>query len=237
VNREAQATIMFLLGGALVRAGSTNLFLRYVKPGSRPLLLGAGIVLIITAIITIWYEWRPQATDHDQHSHEHGHREPRTSWLMVLPLLALILVSPPALGSYSAGRIGTALQPAMVSPTVPAGDPVQLSVVDYAGHAVYDHGRSLTNRRIELSGFITPGPGATIYLTRMVLNCCAADAWPVKIALTGHVPPIVQPDSWLEVIGTYTSEQTKDPLNNRPIPYINVTQAKPVPAPANPYDS
>jgi putative membrane protein len=70
----------------------------------------------------------------------------------------------------------------------------------------------------------------------MALNCCAADAQPVKIALTGKIPPVLQPDTWLEVTGTYSAKQTKDPINNRPIPYFQVTLAKPVPTPKDPYD-
>jgi uncharacterized repeat protein (TIGR03943 family) len=244
VNRQAQALVLFLVGGAVVHASSTDLYLRYVKAGLRPLLLVAGIVLIVTAIVTVWYEWRrPRAAQRNQPEREHhdrcdhAHREPRISWLLLLPLFALILVAPPALGSYSANRTGTALQRPLGFTALPAGDPLQLSVVDYAGRAVYDHGRSLGNRWIKITGFITLDRGGAAYLTRMVLNCCAADGQPVKIGLSGHIPPVMQPDTWLEVIGTYTNKQTKDPINNGVIPFINVSQARPVPAPHNPYDT
>lgn len=36
--------------------------------------------------------------------------------------------------------------------------------------------------------------------------------------------------------GTYTARRTKDPVNNGPIPYLQVTEAKPVPMPKDPYD-
>jgi putative membrane protein len=70
----------------------------------------------------------------------------------------------------------------------------------------------------------------------MVLNCCAADAQPVKIGLAGQIPLILQPDTWLEVTGTYTSKQTKDPVNDGVIPFINISQVRPVPAPPNQYE-
>jgi uncharacterized repeat protein (TIGR03943 family) len=244
VNREAQAVVLFLVGGAVLRASSTDLYLRYVKAGLRPLLLVAGIVLIVAAIATVWYELRPpRATQENQPEREHhdrrghAHREPRISWLLVLPLFALILVAPPALGSYTANRTGTALQPPFGFLPLPASDPVQLSVVDYAGRAVYDHGRSLGGRRIKITGFIALDRSGAPYLIRMVLNCCAADAQPVKIGLSGQIPSILQPDTWLEVIGTYTNKQTKDPVNDGVIPFINVSQAKPVPAPHDQYES
>ncbi len=40
------------------RPGLTDLYLRYVKAGLRPLLLAAGVVLIMAAVATVWYERR-----------------------------------------------------------------------------------------------------------------------------------------------------------------------------------
>src|SRR5205814_1313817 len=75
------------------------------------------------------------------------------------------------------------------------------------------------------------------YLTRMVLSCCAADALPVKVGLAGQVPPGLASDTWLEVTGTYVDKQIKDVVNDAPIPFIEVSQAHRVPAPADPYQS
>ncbi|EPD56305.1 TIGR03943 family putative permease subunit [Streptomyces sp. HGB0020] len=242
MNRQAQAAVLFLLGAALLHAGFTDLYLRYVKAGLQPLLLLSGAVLIAAALATVWYEWRGRTkTGHDE-GVDHGdgdghvHREPRVSWLLVLPLLALILVAPPALGSYSAMRTGTALQQPYGYDKLPAAGPLHLTVVDYATRAVYDHGRSLKGRRLDVTGFVALDGAGHPYLVRMALNCCAADAQPVKIALTGRIPPVLQPDKWLEVTGTYTARRTKDPVNNGPIPYLQVTEAKPVPVPKDPYD-
>ncbi|MFD0434673.1 TIGR03943 family putative permease subunit [Streptomyces chartreusis] len=340
VNRQAQAAVLFLLGASLLHAATTDLYLRYVKQGLRPLVLVSGAVLIAAALATAWYERKrarsrkrahaghtdadhpdarnrradhpaaedpraghtgaedsraghtdaedsraghtgarnpragltdaedprtghtdvgdpraghPDAEDprgehtdarnpdaehpHTEHTDaDHVHPEPRISWLLVLPLLALILVAPPALGSYSATRTGTALQEPLAYPALPAADPLPLDVVDYAGRAVYDHGRTLHDRRIQLTGFLALDRDGTPYLVRMALNCCAADAQPVKVALTGQVPPVLQPDTWLRVTGTYTARRTKDPVNGGPIPFIEVTEAKPVAEPTDPYD-
>ncbi len=284
MNRQAQAAVLLLTGGAILHAGLTDLYLRYVKAGLRPLLLAAGVVLIAAAVATVWYERKATRTPlqetpvpapvpapeqgnaraHDpahghapgrEQDHEHGHeqdhaqdhaqdhvhgnahREPRIAWLLVLPLLALILVAPPALGSYSALRTGTALQKQPWGfADLPAGDTVRLSLVDYAGRAAYDHGRSLDNRRIKTAGFLAVDHDGTPYLVRMALSCCAADAQPVKIGLTGHTPPVLRPDTWLEVTGTYTAKQTKDPVNDGIIPFLDITEAKPVKAPRDPYD-
>ncbi|WP_307164578.1 TIGR03943 family putative permease subunit [Streptomyces rishiriensis] len=265
MNRQSQAAVLFLLGAALLHAGTTDLYLRYVKSGLRPLLLASGAILIVTALATAWYEHRRTRTrtrtrtkgrqerqyrhetdvethvrseraDPDHARPDHAHPEPWVSWLLILPLLALILVAPPALGSYSATRTGTALQEPLAYPSLPATDPLPLSVVDYAGRAVYDHGRTLAGREVRLTGFVALDHEGTPYLVRMALNCCAADAQPVKVGLTGDMPPVLQPDTWLTVTGTYTPRTTHDPVNDGPIPFIEVTTAKPTPAPRDPYD-
>ncbi|MEV6835816.1 TIGR03943 family protein [Streptomyces sp. NPDC051133] len=231
MNRHAQAAVMFLLGAALLHAGGTGLYLRYVKAGLQPLLLASGVVLVLAALATVRYE-RRRARRHEQHSHP----EPRISWLLLLPLLALILVAPPALGSYSALRSGTALQKPYAYGPLPAGDPVPLSVVDYASRAAYGHGRSLHGRPVRVTGFLALDHAGAPYLVRMALNCCAADAQPVKIALTGTLPPVLRPDAWLEVTGGYTPRLARDPVNGGPVPYLSVTSARPVPVPHDPYD-
>ncbi|GGS61851.1 TIGR03943 family putative permease subunit [Streptomyces violaceus] len=230
MNRLAQSALLFLLGATLLHAGMTDLYLRYVKAGLRPLVLLAGAALIATAAATLWYDRRRTSHDHD---HDH---EPRITWLLTLPVLALILVAPPALGSYSAAHTGTALQKPFGFPDLPADGPLRLGVADYAGRAVYDNGRSLRDREVKITGFVTLDRAGTPYLVRMGLNCCAADAQPVKIALTGDIPPVLSPDTWLEITGRYTPRRTKDPVNDGPIPYLEVTRAKPVPTPHDPYD-
>lgn len=234
MNREAQGVVMLLVGGAILRASVTDLYLRYVRAGLRPLLLVAGVVLIVAALATFWYELRARR-QHDRHD-QHGHREPRVAWLLLLPLFALILVSPPALGSYAASRTGSALQPPLGFPPLPKGDPLAMGVLDYATRAVYDHGHSLGGRQFTLTGFISQGPGGAPYLTRMVFSCCAADALPVKVGLAGRVPASLKPDTWLEVTGAYTSREVKDRINNTVIPYLDVTSARPTPVPGEPYE-
>jgi uncharacterized repeat protein (TIGR03943 family) len=236
VNREAQGVVLFVVGAAVLRASLTDLYLRYVRAGLRPFLVVAGIVLIIAAVATFWYELRP-ANALREKQRGRAHHEPRIAWLLVLPVFALILVAPPALGSYAANRTGTALQRPAGFPALAAGDPLPLTVLDYATRAVYDRGNSLAGRQIKIIGFITVGRDAP-YLTRMVLSCCAADALPVKVGLSGKVPTAaLRPDTWLEVTGTYTTKQVKDHVNDATIPFIEVSQARAIPAPHDRYES
>jgi uncharacterized repeat protein (TIGR03943 family) len=237
VNRQAQAVVLLLVGGAILRASFTDLYLRYVKEGLQPFLIASGILLVAAAVATLWFELRGGAgrgAAHDDHGH--SHREPAVAWLLVLPVFALLLVAPPALGSYAANRSGTALQETSDFPALPAGDPVKVGLVDYATRAVYDEGKSLDGRRVQLTGFVMIGHDGAPYLARMTLSCCAADARPVKIGLDGQVPTGLAADTWLEVVGRYTTRSTKDDVNDGVIPYIEIEESRRIDAPTNQYE-
>jgi uncharacterized repeat protein (TIGR03943 family) len=244
VNRQAQAVVLLLVGGAVLRTSLTDMYLRYVKQGLRPFLIAAGLLLVIAAVMTLWYELRgakARSDDgHDGHdSHEgqgHSH-EPWVAWLLILPVFALLLVAPPALGSYAASRSGTALQQVSDFPPLPAGDPAKISVLDYASRAVFDEGRSIGDKKVSVTGFVVQGPDGGAYLARMILSCCAADARPVKIGLTGQAPTGLKPDTWLTVTGKYTNKTVKDTINGETIPYLNVIDFQQVAAPNEQYES
>lgn len=235
----AQACVMIFFGAAVLRASVTDLYLRYVKEGLRPFLIAASLLLIAVAVMTLWYELRPHA-DAPEDRHEHAHHEPRVAWLLLLPALGLLLLAPPALGSYAAGQAGTALTAEQDYgydyPPLPAGDPATTSVFDYAARALFDKGQSIGNRRVQLTGFITPGPDGQPILARMILSCCAADGRPVKLGLAGDVPTGLANDTWIQVTGRYTDRVTRDPINDEEIPYIDVESWRQVTAPKDPYE-
>jgi hypothetical protein len=240
VNRRAQAVVMLLLGGAVVKASVSDMFLRYVKAGLRPLLITAGVLLIVAAVMTLWYDFRPAkqlvtaggGPDHDGHEehrdpdddgHGHAHHEPQVGWL----------------GSYSAGQAGTVLTSQnSVSdyPVLAAGDPVELGLLDYASRAVFDQGKSLTGRNLKLTGFITPGPDHQPMLARIILTCCAADARPIKIGLAGNLPAGVKADTWVTIVGTYIAKTGKDPVNHAAVPYVEVKTWQETATPSDQYE-
>jgi uncharacterized repeat protein (TIGR03943 family) len=236
VRRELHALVLALLGGTLLKLAVTGDYKNYVKVGARPYLIAASIVVLIIAGISLWQAvTRRRAADH--HGHSHGRVD--VAWLLVLPMLVLLLVAPPALGSYSAARSGTALRAGSNSalPPLPDGDPVHLSVLDYASRAVFDHGDSLRGHHVTLSGFVLPGGDGGWYLTRMVITCCAADAQPVKVGLTGTLPAGLKANDWISVTGSYADRQDKDPVNGDPIPYLSVSSTEPIAAPPQQYES
>lgn len=247
---------MFLLGGAVLKASVTDMYLRYVKESLQPFLIASAVLLLVAAAMTLWYDLRVPATataggGHGGHSPDpvgcdpqsgddgHGHhREPRVGWFLLLPVLGLLLVAPPALGSDAAGRSGSVLASQEVAeyPPLPEGDPAKITVLDYASRAVFDEGRSLGSRNVQLSGFIAPGPDGAPMLVRMILSCCAADGRPIKVGLAGNAPTDLPEDTWVEVQGRYTAKTTRDPVNNAYVPYLEVTEWRQIEAPKQQYE-
>jgi uncharacterized repeat protein (TIGR03943 family) len=254
VNRQAQGVVMLLLGGAILKASLTDMYLRYVKAGLQPFLIAAGALLVIAAAMTLWYDLRhdtthdtetetPDDPHDDDHGHGHGHghgahREPRVGWLLIAPVLGLLLVAPPALGSYAAGQSGTALSSQQVSDfaPLPDGDPALISLLDYAIRADFDKGLSIGDRQVQVTGFLSDGPDGSQLLTRMILSCCAADGRPIKVGMAGNVPTGLPSDSWVQITGRYSAQTGQDPINGESIPFIEVLQWQPVEAPADPYE-
>ena len=72
-------------------------------------------------------------------------------------------------------------------------------------------------------------------LARIVLSCCAADGRPIKLGLSGRAPIDVPADTWVELVGTYTSRTAKDPVNNVDVAYLEVKTWREIAQPKQPY--
>ncbi|MBO4161335.1 TIGR03943 family putative permease subunit [Micromonospora antibiotica] len=240
MSRGTQAVVLVFLGSAILRASLTDLYLRYVKQGLRPFLVAAGLLLVITALVALAQELRHLNRPEDQpddDGHGHGGSGPAVGWLLLLPALALLFVVPPALGADTAARAGSALTDDRDAafPPLPPGDPAELPLLEYGYRAVYDHGRTLQDRRIQLTGFLVPGPDGEPLLARIMLSCCAADGIPVKVGLRGDVPE-GPANTWVRSTGRWIPHTAKDPVNDADLPYFQVEAWEKIPAPAEPYE-
>lgn len=174
----------------------------------------------------------------DRHGHAHsqvgdGHG---VGWLWVVPIFVLVLVPPPALGSFAAERGAATVPkpPKSVEYTALSGaDPVPLEVHDYARRAVWNEGRTLTGHTVELSGFVTPHSGGTWYLTRMKVNCCAADARPYQVEIVDSPVRAVR-DEWVKVTGIWVPGSSKDPW--KAVARLKAATVSGMPTPAQPYE-
>jgi uncharacterized repeat protein (TIGR03943 family) len=175
--------------------------------------------------------------DRPHHPHDHSHGS-RMAWLLLVPVFAIFLVAPPALGSYAANRSTVSRLPAQSAgyPPLPAGDPLVIRLDEYEARAVWDAGRTLGGRRFSLTGFVTTRPDGGYYVTRLVISCCAADAVAVRIAVTGAAGSY-SPDTWIEVVGRFDGIDHSREHEIGPIATISADSVRPVPAPREPYET
>jgi uncharacterized repeat protein (TIGR03943 family) len=73
------------------------------------------------------------------------------------------------------------------------------------------------------------GRDTAIY--RFLINCCAADALPLAIALDSDQAGDFSNDQWVQVDGIFDLQQ----INGKPVPMVSRPQIKPIEAPAVPY--
>ncbi|MCX6463931.1 MAG: TIGR03943 family protein [Pseudonocardiales bacterium] len=233
MRRETQHVLLVLLGGALLRIAADDTHLRYVRPSHRWLLVAAGAVLVVLAVVALVRDRR--GTHHDgagEHG-DHGAAERHVPWLLLAPVLVIALVAPPALGADAVARAGprnAVVQDADVFP--PLADGAALTVAEFVQRAAWDTAGSLDGREVTLTGFAVRR-GAAVELARLTIACCAADARPNRVRLVGDLgdPP---PDTWLRVRGTLQSGSATAATGY--VPAMTVAAAEVVDAPPDPYE-
>ncbi|WAX82132.1 TIGR03943 family putative permease subunit [Streptomyces sp. KMM 9044] len=238
MRRYGPALVLVLCGGAVLRSSLfSELYLRYVQQGLRPYLIASGVLLLMLGIVGAVVAGG-ETRDEDRREHADGHdhsRGPRVAWLLVVPALSLLLFPPPALGSYSAEREKAtyAAQGIGTFPALPGGDPVDLALGEFTSRALYDSGRTMKNRTIRMTGFVTQDDEGTWYLTRLLISCCAADARSDRIEIREAGAPAV--DSWVSVTGTWVPEGRLGSDEAWP-PVLAATDVRHVEQPENPYE-
>ena len=240
MRRETQNILLVLLGGALLKISFTGTYLRYVKPSHKWLLIAGGAVMILLAAVSIVREIRG-ARNHDSDS-DHGHaHSTRSAWLLVLPVLAVFLVGPPALGADAVERSSgnasakpsTEGEGSALFPPLPAGDPVALPLNEFSARAAWDRAHSLDDRRARLTGFVVHEGGDT-YVARLAISCCAADAFPVKIKLLGKELSTLPDNSW--VVTDVTLRPGSATRANEYVPSATIHSVRRVAQPEDPYE-
>lgn len=239
MNRRTQHVLLALLGGALLRIAADDTFLRYVRPGHRPLLVAAGVVMVVLAGVGVLRDLRRErAVDpHEHGSHGSGGAERIAPWLLLLPVLAMAVVAPPALGADAVARAGPVDGTAITLPPLPPGPVVELGMGEFVQRAVWDTGATLDGREVALTGFAVPRAGG-VELARLTIMCCAADARVHRVRMAGPLGfdglglDGLAPDTWVRVQGRLRP----GPRPPDGVPTIDVDVVDRVVAPRDPYE-
>ncbi|MFB7037564.1 MULTISPECIES: TIGR03943 family putative permease subunit [unclassified Streptomyces] len=213
MKRSPQAVLLVLSGTGLLHISLfTDLYLRYVKEWMRPMLIASGVLLLLLGVADAWSHRGPGPRrdegergaheDHDGHRHDHS-GVPRAAWLLLLPALSMLLYAPPALGAYTASRqTSKAVVRQDDFEPLPATSPLPLTLGDFTSRVRQDREQAVEGRSVQMTGFVTPGErGEGWDLTRLLINCCSADAQAVKVRIHGSEAPPA--DTWVTVVGTW----------------------------------
>jgi uncharacterized repeat protein (TIGR03943 family) len=253
VERLTQNLLLVLLGGITLRVALTDAHLAYVQAGFRPLLVGAGAVLLLLGAVGAVRDWPLRLPDEDEsdgdegrhhdHGHDHAtHGPPRIAWLLVLPVAVLLLVAPPALGAYTAERQA---QPVVVPQADPGSywrlgpddegtDYRSMTLLEYSMYALGGGDEALRGRSVRLTGFVLPRGDGTWSIARIRISCCAADAVPVTVVVDGDRGNL-RADQWVQIVGTWGPASTH-PSGGYPEPVIVPREVRVIDAPTSPYE-
>jgi uncharacterized repeat protein (TIGR03943 family) len=233
MRRETGNVLLLLVGGALLRITLNGSYLRYVKPSAQLVVLAAAVVIMVLAVVSIVRDVVSGRVGvlADGHHHHGG----RAAWLLLLPVLAILVIEPPALGADSVLRAGTRA-PAVIQRTafqpLPAGAVVPIALSEFITRSVWDSSGSLDDRTVSLTGFVVHEGGDT-FLARLVITCCAADATPMKVELAGG-GDFTRDDQWIVVAGRLRPGSATQA--NGYTPTIDVTSLTTTAQPTDPYE-
>ncbi|MBB5808332.1 putative repeat protein (TIGR03943 family) [Saccharothrix ecbatanensis] len=238
MRRETQNILLVLLGGALLKLALTGTYLRYVKESLQPWLILTGAVMVVLALVSVVRDIRggeehPSGIEHA--GHEHG--TSRSPWMLLLPVFAVFLISPPALGADTVNRSDrNAAQEAKASngfAPLPSDEVIPLTISEFVTRTAWDDSGSLDDRTVKLTGFVVRKDG-NVFVARLTISCCAADASPVKAKMVGQDFEALPTDQWIEATGRVVpGSATKESAF---VPTFTVSEVVPIAAPEDTYE-
>jgi uncharacterized repeat protein (TIGR03943 family) len=240
VSRRTQGTLLAIMGLVALRLVITGTYDSYVRAGMRWPLLAASVFLVVvgggSAMVDAWQADR-RATRSSPHDHA-----PLVGWVLILPLAALLLVAPAPLGADAASRQAPytpAYQGSAFDPLPPpTGGAVDLRLGEFIERALWDTNHSVDDTDIRLTGFVVRDVSVAdgFVLTRFHLSCCAADAIPIEVGITG-APEVPPDDQWVAVTGQLAAHPVSDPTDTTPARVdLSADQVVLVDEPENPYE-
>jgi uncharacterized repeat protein (TIGR03943 family) len=231
VNARTQAYLILLFGGALVRLAAGNALLRYVRPVARPWVLLAGIGMVVLAVVLLAKAHQSRGSAGSTGGSSFG---VPTGWLLLAPVIAIVVVAPPALGSFSANRESSPVAASAAVHKDFAGltglAPHRLGLFDFTTRVLWDSARTVSGTDVTLTGFVLSQRNDGFVLARLVITCCAADARPVEVFVRNSTHP--PEDAWVAVTGRYAGTDKARPT----FPVLAASVVLPVNQPVNPYD-
>jgi len=219
-------TLTALVGLLTLRLTVDGTFQRYVRAGMHPWLLIAGVALLALGLIALIMSLRSGEERDLDEGHGVG-----AGWLLLAPVVTLLLVAPPSLGSFGVDRappIRITAGKSALKPLDPTSGPVAMTLLEYTERAFDHDGQSMRDATIRLTGFVSADGSGEFDLARYQIACCAADAAAAVVHVVGVAsnPPR---DQWVVVTGSYSP-------GGGDVPVLAATSLQEITAPDDPYE-
>jgi uncharacterized repeat protein (TIGR03943 family) len=233
---------LVLAGIVAFRLVVTGGYDQYVRPGMRLPLLAASVFLaLLGAVTTVRGALREDREAAGELPVDEHHHAPLVGWLLVLPMAVLLAVAPASLGADAANRqtaYTSSIAPSAFSALPePRDGAVELRLAEFIDRALWDSNRSLDGTTVRLVGFVVHDDRVDdgFVLTRFQISCCAADAVPIKVAVS-DAPADPVDDQWVEVTGRLVPPATTGDEGPPPLVGIDADDLVEIPEPATPYE-
>jgi uncharacterized repeat protein (TIGR03943 family) len=238
----APAAVMSAWAVVMLHTIASGHINRYLSPMFHHYVLAAGIVLLVlSALHLLLYQPSPDPSPAAQRLRQLGR------WLVLLvPVIAASVLSPSALSNTTMlnrqadSTIGAIPMPTFSSATqenisdamaANPNEPVPVEVTDLITLSTSpDQMKQFVGRKVRVVGLFE-NDGGTLKLVRWIMWCCAADAKPVSVELSGNTAGDWKNDQWLEVTGTAQFPSTL----GHAVPQVEVESIKPTNEPDEPY--
>jgi uncharacterized repeat protein (TIGR03943 family) len=237
---SAWATVML----HTIASGHIN---RLLSPMFRSYVFTAAVLLLLlSALHLLLYEPEPATTSSFAPA---GRLRQMGRWLVLLiPVLAAAILSPSALSRTTlanraavSSTAGGAPMPSWTSTSkdnvesilsANPNQPVPVEVTDLITVSRSPQQMSgFEGRKVRSVGFLVSQTGSSPKLVRWIMWCCAADAQPVAVDLTGNTSGNWKESDWLEVTGTAHFTSVLGQMRAS----IDVESIKPTQEPDEPY--
>jgi len=243
----APAIVLSAWGTVMLHTVAAGRINELLSPLFRTYVLAGGIALLVLSVVYLFL-YEPAANPASALAPTGRVRQLLRWAVLLLPVIAASVLSPSALSSTTmanraalSSTAGVTAMPSMSDATAEnvkqalAADPnqpVPVEVTDLITLARSpEQMKTFAGRKVKSVGFVIAQPGAAPKLLRWMMWCCAADAQPVSVQLTGNLPGTYKDDQWFEIVGTAQFPSTLGQVT----PEIDVDTVKPTTEPDEPY--
>jgi uncharacterized repeat protein (TIGR03943 family) len=243
----APAAVLSAWGTVMLHTAAGGHLNRLLSPLFHGCVVTAGVLLIVLSIAYLFL-YQPAENPAPALAPAGRVRQLLRWAVLLVPVLAACVLSPDALSNTTLanranlGTAGAIPMPSLSAATADeikaaqAADPNQPAPVEVTDLITLSHQpaqmKNFAGRTVRTVGLLA-NDGSSTKLVRWIMWCCAADAQPVSVTISGgNIPPgPYKDDAWYEITGTAQFPSTLGQV----VPRIDVTSVKPAQEPDEPY--